>query len=191
MLAISRRFFRNELMRRRVYSGATRQGDNTVMTDVSIYVAVISAAAGIVGAAVPQVSTAIRDGRRAERHRQERIAGARQQACVQLLDTVLNLRVHVADYYDYYGDEMATRLAEIRQYAANAQVEALRVGLMVPVGGLEKAAERLAEAAGRLADTAASVVGRQLGASAQAADFGELDECTAAFRALAKSDGRG
>jgi hypothetical protein len=161
------------------------------MADVSVYVAVISAAAGIVGATIPQASAAIRDGRRAERDRQERIAGARQEACVQLLDTVLNLRVHVADFYDYHGDEMAKRLAEIRQCAANAQVEALRIGLMVPAGGLDKAAERLAEAAGRLADTAAGVIGRHLGASAQTADFGELDESTAAFRALAKSDGRG
>jgi hypothetical protein len=161
------------------------------MADVSIYVAIIAGAAGIAGSAVPQVSTTIRDGHRAERQRQERIARARQEACVQLLETVLNLRVHVADYYDSRGDQMAALLADIRQYAANAQVEALRLGLMVGVGDLDKAAERLVQAAGRLADAAEGVAGRHLGAPAQAADFGELDECTAAFRALAKSDGRG
>src|SRR5262245_15517265 len=161
------------------------------MADVSVYVAVISAAAGIIGATTPQAITAIRDGRRAERHRQERIARARQEACVQLLDTVLNLRVHVADYYDSRGDQMTALLADIRQCAANAQVEALRLGLMVGVGDLDKAAERLVQAAGRLADAAEAVVGRNLGAPAQPADFGELDECTAVFRVLAKGDGAG
>ena len=165
--------------------------DNTVMADVSVYVAVIAGTAAIAGAAVPQVSTAIRDGRRAERHRQERNARARQEACVQLLDTVLNLRVHVADYYDSRGDQMTALLPDIRQCSANAQVEALRLGLMVGVGDLDKAAERLVQAAGRLADAAEGVVGRNLGASAETADFGELDECVAAFRTLAKSDGKG
>ena len=155
------------------------------MVDVSVYVAVISAAAGIIGATTPQAITVFRDGRRADRDRRERIAGARQEACVQLLDTVLKLRVHVADYCDHPGNEKASRLAKIRQCAANAQVEALRIGLMVAAGGLGNAAERLAEAAGRLADTAAN-----LGASAQIADFGELDQCATTFRAFAMDGGR-
>ncbi len=160
------------------------------MADVSIYVAVISAAAGIVGATISQATTAIRDGRRAERDRKERLADARRQACVQLLRTVLDLRVRVANNQDYHGEEMAARLAGIRECAATAEVEAVSVALMVGPE-LAKAAEQLASAAARLATVAAENASLQLGASTRAPHFGELDNCVTAFKALAVADSPG
>ena len=157
------------------------------MADVSIYVAVISAAAGIVGATISQATAAIRDGRRAERDRKERLADARRQACVQLLRTVLDLRVRVANNADYHGGEMAARLAEIRECAATAEVEAVSVALMV-APELGKVAEQLASAAARLATVATENASLQLGASTQTADFSELDDRVAAFKALAVAD---
>jgi hypothetical protein len=165
-------------------------GENADMADVSIYVAVISAAAGIVGATIPQAATAIRDGRRADRDRRERLADTRRQACVQLLRTVLDLRVHVANNQDYHGEEMAARLAAIRECAATAEVEAVSVALMVGPE-LAKAAEQLASAAARLATVAADNASLQLGASTQAPDFGELDDSVTAFKTLAVADGPG
>jgi hypothetical protein len=152
------------------------------MADVSIYVAVISAGAGIAGASISQVTTAIRDTRRAERDRKERLADARHQGCVQLLRTVLELRVRVANNYDYHGEEMAARLAEIRECAARAEVEAVSIALMVPPD-LARTAERLAAAAGRLATEATQNASLRLGASTRAPDFSELNDCVTAFKA--------
>lgn len=169
------------------------------MTDVSVYVAVISAGAAIVGASLPQLSAIIQDGRKAkrdrrqaERDRQEQLADQRRRACVQLLRTALRLRVLVMNVQDYHGAELAPLLAEIRDCAATAEVEAVSVALMVPPGH-GKAAERLAEAAGRLALVAARNASLQLGASVQPPDFSELDECVQGFKAMAMvtADGGG
>lgn len=165
-------------------------GDNMDMADVSIYVAVISAGAGIIGATISQATTAIRDGRRAERDRKERLADARHQACVRLLREVLNLRVRVANNQDYHGEEMAARLAEIRECAATVEAEAVGVALMV-APELAKMADHLALAAARLATVATENTSLQLGASTQAPDFSELDDRVAAFKALAVADNAG
>jgi hypothetical protein len=161
------------------------------MADVSVYVAVISAGAAIVGASLPQLSAIVQDSRKAkrdrlqaERDRQEHLADQRRQACVQLLRTALRLRVLVVNVQDYHGAGLAPLLAEIRDCAATAEVEAVSVALMVPPGH-GKAAERLAEAAGRLAFVAACNASLQLGASVQPPDFSELDECVQGFKAMA------
>jgi hypothetical protein len=52
------------------------------MADVSIYVALISAAAGVGGATIAQLTTALRESREAKRDRQERQAEATRQACI-------------------------------------------------------------------------------------------------------------
>jgi hypothetical protein len=146
------------------------------MADVSIYVAVISAAAGIVGATVPQASTAIREARRAERDRQDRLSEERRQAYVQLLRTVLDLRVLVANSHEHHGGEMAARLAEMRQFAADARVTAAGIELMVQAPpALGDTAERLAQAADRLAEAVAEN-------ASLPPDFRELDECIRAFK---------
>jgi hypothetical protein len=165
-------------------------GENADMADVSIYVAVISAAAGIVGATIPQAATAIRDGRRAERDRDERFADTRRQACVQLLRTVLDLRVRVANNQDYHGEEMAARLAAIRECAATAEVEGVSVALLVGPE-LATAAEQLASAAARLATVAVESASLQLGASTRAPHFGELNDCVAIFKTLAAAEDAG
>jgi hypothetical protein len=167
------------------------------MTDVSVYVAVISAGAAIIGASLPQLSAVIQDSRKAkrdrlaaERDRQEQLADQRRQACVQLLRTTLRLRVLVVNVQDYRGTELGPLLAEIRECAAAAEVEAVSVALMLsPSQG--KAAERLAEAAGRLALVAARNASLELGASVQPPDFSELDECVQGFKAMAMADAGG
>jgi hypothetical protein len=167
------------------------------MADVSVYVAIISAGAAIIGASLPQLSVIIQDSRKAkrdrqqaERDRQEQIADRRRQACVQLLRTALRLRVLVVNVQDYHGAALAPLLAEIRECAATAEVEAVSVALMVPPGH-GKAAERLAEAAGRLALVAARNASLELGASVQPPDFSELDERVQEFKAMAMAEGGG
>jgi hypothetical protein len=160
------------------------------MADVSIYVAVISAGAGIIGATLSQVTAAVQDGRRAERDRRDRLADARHRACVRLLRTVLNLRVRVANIQDYHGEDMAGRLAEIRECAATAEAEAVSVALMV-APELAGMADQLASAAARLATAAIENASLQLGASTRAPDFSELDDRVAAFKALAVADNAG
>jgi hypothetical protein len=167
------------------------------MADVSVYVAVISAGAAIIGASLPQVSAIIQDSRKAkrdrlqaDRDRQEQAADHRRRACVQLLRTALRLRVLVMNIQDYHGTELASLLAEIRDCAASAEVEAVSVALMVPPGH-GKAAERLAEAAGRLALVAARNASLELGASVQPPDFSELDECVQRFKTMVTADGGG
>ncbi len=165
------------------------------MTDVYVvYAAAISAAAAITGAAVPLVTTALREERgterarqEQERARQEQLAQARHDACVQLLSTVLRLKVLVENNHQYHGPELAERLAEIRQCAADAQVEAVRVALMVPLE-LADSAQRLAETAGRLADTVTAKTSLAIRGSAEAPDFNELDKGVHTFRELAMAD---
>ena len=65
------------------------------MADVPIYVAVITAAAGLIGALFPQASLVIREVRQAEKDRRERFATATREACVNLLQTSGELRTRV------------------------------------------------------------------------------------------------
>lgn len=155
------------------------------MADVSIYVAVISGATGVIGASVPQAVTAIRESRRAERDHRERQAAARRQACVDLLRTVLGLRASVANFHDHHGADMAGRLAEIRDRAAAAEVEAAVIALVFQSGELAKAAGRLAEAAGHLVTAAEQNASLDLGVSTGAPDFEELTKRVEIFRVLA------
>jgi hypothetical protein len=157
------------------------------MAEVSVYVAVISAAAGIVGSAVPQATSVIRDSLRDRRIRAERLAGQRSRACVGLLRTVLDLRVRVANIYDYYGDQMTEQRAEIRDCAARAEVQAIKVALLGQSTELGEAAQKLAAAAARLAAAAAESASVQLRASTTAPDFTELDKLTEVFKSLTLS----
>jgi hypothetical protein len=164
------------------------------MADVAvIYAAVISAAAAITGAAVPLRSAARREERVAERARQERErtqqeqrATERQEACVQLLNTVLGLKVRVESNHQYHGPELAERLAEIRRCVVDARVEGLRVALMVPPE-LADSAERLAEAARCLAETVIAKTSLEIRGSAETPDVHELDKCVDDFMSLTRA----
>jgi hypothetical protein len=153
--------------------------DNAYMADVSIYVAVISASAAILGAAVSPVSTAYQAHRQARRDRQERRETSAHRAFLQLLRAAADLRTQAANNHEYHGEEMAARLARVREHAADVGVHAISIALLAPP--LADPAGRLAEAAGRLAATAAENTDLAMGVSIRAPDFGELDACVAAF----------
>jgi hypothetical protein len=154
------------------------------MASVPIYVAAITAAAGVLGAAIPQLSILLRDVRQAERDRGERRAAERRQACLDLLRAVGELRTQVANNADYNGTEMGERLAKVRKFAADAQLHAVSVALLAPVTFAEPA-ERLAVAANRLAEAAASDTDLKFGSTVRRPNFSELDKCVVAFRRIA------
>jgi hypothetical protein len=157
------------------------------MADVSVYVALISAGAAVAGATISQFASAIRDSRQAKRDRQERYEDATLQACVQLLEAAGELRAQVENNFEYHGDEMAARLAQVRQYAGATQVHAASVALQVPekLGGL---AEQVAAAASRLALVTAEKTNLRLGGMDELPNFGELDDNVKAFRRDAITD---
>ena len=154
------------------------------MSNVSIYVALISAGAGVFGAAIPQAAIVVREVRQAGRDREERRSEKRRQACLDLLQAAASLRTGVADAADYHGDEMGIRLAGIRNCAAAVQVNSLSVG-MLPHEVLRDPAERLAAAAATLAEAAARDTNLSLGQMAVRPEFRPLDEAMEAFRQTA------
>jgi hypothetical protein len=156
------------------------------MADVPVTVAVITASAAVVGAMVPQVGIAIQSARQARRERRERYESARREACVALLRAAADLRTQVSNNRDYHGEEMASRLAEVRAYAADAQVHAVNISLLVP-RSLAELAQQLATAARDLAATTAANTDLDKGWVIRAPDFTELDACVEAFTTVATS----
>jgi hypothetical protein len=159
------------------------------MTDVSIYVAVISAVAGVGGATIAQVTTAFREGRQVKRDRQERHAAATRQACVKLLRAAGNLRALVANNYSYHGNEMGARLEQVRRYAAATQLHAVSVSLLVPES-IAESADLLATAAGSLADWTVSNTNLEQGSMIREPNFRQLDDCVKAFRTKVVGDAK-
>lgn len=158
------------------------------MADVSIFVPVISAAAAILGAAVSPVTTVFQSSRQAKQARQERQEAARRQAYIDLVKAAVDLRALVANNHDYHGDEMAARLAQVRQHAADARVHAFDIALVSP-GRLADSAAQLAAAVGRAAVSAAENTDLSMGVSVKAPDFEGLDACIADFTSRALDDG--
>ena len=154
------------------------------MTDVSIFVPVISAAAAILGAAVSPLTTVLQSSRLARDEHKERYELAGRQACIGLLRAVVDLRTSVANNHDYHGEEMGARLAQVRQYAADARVHAFNIALLAP-RPLADSASELAAAADRVAVAATEHTDLSLGASVQAPDFATLDARIADFTSRA------
>ncbi len=149
------------------------------MTDVSIYVALITGATGAIGAATPQIATVWRDSHQARLDRQERGENARQQAYVELLGAAADLRTRVANTAMYVGSEMPTRLTEIRSSAADVQVRAAKVAFLAtdlagPAQTLGSAATELAAAAIENTDMANNVM--------PSPDFASFNAAVEAFR---------
>jgi hypothetical protein len=121
------------------------------MADASIYVAVVSAGAAIIGAAIPMAAVVIRDSRQAERDRRERSDFATRNACISLLRVAGELRILIDDVHSYRGDadRMRARVAEIRDRAQATQVRAANVSMLVS-DGLAKQADQVASAASDL-----------------------------------------
>jgi hypothetical protein len=154
------------------------------MLQVSIYVAVITAAAGVLGAAVPAIATLTRDVRQAERDRRERRADAKRQACIELLRAAGDLRTQVANAAHYHGDEIGTRLAQIRECAEAVGLHAVSVGMLASEK-LTAAAEHLAAAAENLVAMAVTNTDMRVKAMTPEPDYTEFDDSIAAFRRVA------
>jgi hypothetical protein len=157
--------------------------------EVSLYVAVITAAAGIVGASLPLIMTYLRDVRRAERERRERIVGSQRQVCLDLLATAGELRTQVENAAEHQGPRMADLLAEIRRCAEAVRQNAARVELLASANLAERA-DRLAKAAEVL--TAAAVAGTDLrnGQMVKVPSTAELAQAMSAFKDQARIEFR-
>jgi maltooligosyltrehalose synthase len=153
------------------------------MTDVSIYVAIITAGAGVAGAAISQVATVIRDVRQSERERQERSATTTREACVALLRAAGELRTLAENIRSYRGDanKIRERVEDARSRAEATQVHAVDVGMQAP-DGLAEPADEVASAASALADDVARCTDLNQGVVIGNPDVTKLVECIDAFR---------
>lgn len=154
------------------------------MPEVSLYVAAITAAAGLLGATIPTVAGSWRDSHRAEQDRRDRIAAADRQACIDLFRTAGELRMEVANAADYHGPEMVGRLAGIRKISAAVQAYAATVELLAP-GPLGGSATELARAAEDFAAAAADSTDLDLGQMVRPPNPGRLSMAMEAFRVQA------
>jgi hypothetical protein len=153
------------------------------MTDVSIYVAVITAGAGIIGAAVPYTTTLIRDERKAERRGRERYARAARAACVELLRAAEELRILTETIGTYRGDAsgMRARVAEVKRAAGATRLHAASVSLQAP-GKLDVPAQKVADAATELADEVVRDTNLDQGVLVDDPDVSKLAGCIGDFR---------
>ena len=153
------------------------------MTNVPIYVAMITAAAGIIGAAIPQVTTLIRDVRQAERDRRERSTGAIRDACIELLRAGGELHILVASLSNYRGDTsgMRARVDQVRSQAEATRLYAASVGLQAP-DSLTGPAEKMAIAASGLADEVVRNTDVDQGVTVGNPYTSELSDCINNFR---------
>jgi hypothetical protein len=153
------------------------------MVDVPIYVAVITAGAGIIGAVIPLAAAMIRDVRQAERDRQERSAAATRDACVALLRAAGELRTLTESIRSYRGDAngMRARVEEVRSRAEETRLHAANVGMQVP-DRLAEPADRVASAASDLADNVMQSTDLNQGVLVGSPDVTRLVECIVAFR---------
>jgi hypothetical protein len=152
------------------------------MADVSIYVALISALAGVTGAAIPQVAIVVRDVRQSDRNRQDHYDDAIRQACLGLLRAVSDLRTLVANV-QAHRDDMATWLADVDGLAGEAKLQATEVSLLVN-DERAQAAEQVANAADDVAAAIKKDARIGLGDVIREPNFHRLDGCVDVFRAL-------
>jgi hypothetical protein len=153
------------------------------MADVPIYVAAITAAAGLIGALIPQAALVIREVRQAEKDRRERFATATRDACVNLLQTSGELRTRVENIRSYRGDEsgMRTRVEEVLSQAEATRLHAASVSLLVP-GRLAAPANKVAVAARALAEDVVRNTNLDRGVSIGTSDTHALDTSITDFR---------
>jgi hypothetical protein len=151
------------------------------MSDVSLYVAVITAAAGVAGGSIPSITNVIRDGRQAKRDQQNHQTETERQACLDLLAAASELRARVANAADCHGDELDARLAQIRDLEATIHVHAASIAFLTPED-LAKPADRVAGAASRLVKSAEEKVVKPAKQMVERPDFKELDDSVKDFQ---------
>lgn len=152
------------------------------MADVSIWVPVITAGAGIIGATIPQVTTVIRDVRKAERDRWERSSTMTRDACVALLRAAGEVRTLTESICSHGGDAtgMMERVEQARGSSEATRVHAAEVGMQAT--GLAGAADQLASAASDLVDDIVRNMDPSQGLLIDKPDATKLVKCIAAFR---------
>ena len=145
--------------------------------------AVITAGAGIIGAAIPQVAIVVRDVRQAERDRRERYSAMTRDACVALLRSAGEVRTLTESIRSYRGDAngMRERVEEVRNRAEATRVHAAEVSMQAP-DRLAEPADRVAVAASDLADDVLRNTDLNQGVLIGHPDVTRLMGCIAAFR---------
>lgn len=153
------------------------------MADVPVYVAVITGAAGIIGAAIPQASIVLRDVRQAQRERRERSVAAGQGACIDLLRAASSLATQIENLRDYRGapQELRLRLEEVRKSLDETQLYAASVGMLAP-GQLIKRTSQLASEATSLVKAVEANFDVDNDVVVGPIDVGPLETLIAAFR---------
>lgn len=153
------------------------------MTDVPIYVAVITAGAGLIGALIPQAALVMREVRQAEKDRRERFATATRDACVDLLREAGELRTLVENIRSYRGDAsgMRGRVEEVLNHAEATRLHAASVSLLIPAR-LAAPADKVATAASALAEDVVQNTNLDRGVSIGFADTRALHACITDFR---------
>lgn len=153
------------------------------MSDVSIYVAAITASAGLIGALIPQAALVIREVRQAEKDRRERFATATRDACVQLLRAAGELRTLVENIRSYRGDAsgMRARVEDVLNHAEATRLHAASVSLLVPAR-LAEPAGKVAAAARALAEDVVRNTNLDRGVSIDQSDTSALDASITDFQ---------
>jgi hypothetical protein len=151
------------------------------MSNVSLYVAIVTAAAGVAGGSIPSIANAIRDGRKAKRDQRDRQTETERQACLDLLAAASELRARVANAADGHGDELDARLAQIRDLEATIHVHAASIAFLTPED-LAQPAARVADAASRLVKSTEEKVDRNAKQMVERPGFQELDDSVTDFQ---------
>jgi hypothetical protein len=156
------------------------------MADITIYTSLITAVAGVGGATLSQYIGVIREGRQAKRDRQERSEALLREACENLMQTVGELQIQVANNGSFRGDRVAmtVRLEKVREQAGATRLYAVKIGLQAP-GQLAEPAEHLAVAAENYAVAAADNTDLDHGWMEIVPDPAVLNVCADAFRKAA------
>lgn len=157
--------------------------DNERMTDIPIYVALITAGAGLLGAMIPQSWIIVREIRQQEHDRKDRYVAEARGACLDLLRASGGLSAHVRNMNTYRGDSngLRTRLEEARGYLADIQLYAASVGMAAP-GTLTELAVQLAAMAEGLTQAVEEITDPDNAEMLARPDTGPLDELISAFR---------
>jgi hypothetical protein len=146
------------------------------MSDL-IAVALITGAVAL----IPQAFLFWQTGRQARQADRDRRAASARRACEGLYTTVSDLRTQIRTNYDYHGSEMRARLEKVWRYAGDADKQAVRIELLVPVG-LAESARQLAESAAKAAVAAAANTNLDMGTCVALPDLTDLAARAAAFR---------
>ena len=157
------------------------------MTDISLYVAIVTAVTSVVSVSVPMLFGRAREIRREKRdeakelrQEQEELAGEKREQCIGLLSLARQFRVLVVSS----RFERNEKVEQVRRSAAEIASQADIVEFNVPKAG--PAAVSLADEARKLALTAEKK-NREHGSSLASGDFRKFDDCLEVFKDSARS----